>query len=174
MSNELKKERDRLLQELCLKNEIENLKANDNRSRSITAGTAFGGTVEITMRGNGDRFLYSILQPVEAIELIHQLSAAAGCHLQLMPRKDFASWRDWKVTPEELAHYRGQQNLPGVGHPPFANSMDDHMSVGANLPAPEQQPGMQPKLMAKEKENAVATKKAVNKRSPKRSRSTAK
>ena len=170
----LKKERDRLIQEIALDAEIKELKASRNRARSITAGNAGGGTIEIIMRGPSGDFLYTILQPVEAIEFIHQLSAATGCHLQLTPRKDFASWRGWKISEEGLLQAAGPQTLPGVGHPPHANDMAEHMNVGANLPAPEQQPGMQPKLMAKEKENAVATKKAVNKRSPKRSRSTAK
>jgi hypothetical protein len=82
------------------------------------------------------------MQPVEVIELIHQLAANVGCHLQLTPRRDFAAWRDWKYTEAELAHYRGVQPLPGVGHPPHVNDMAPHMLVGANLPHPEQQPGM--------------------------------
>jgi hypothetical protein len=82
------------------------------------------------------------MQPVEVIELIHQLAANVGCHLQLVPRKDFSSWRDWKYTEAELAHYRGEQFLPGVGWPPHPNDMAPHSQVGANLPPPEQQPGL--------------------------------
>jgi hypothetical protein len=92
-------------------------------------------------RGDGT-FTFAILQPVETIELIHQLAANVGCHLQLVPRKDFSSWRDWKYTEEELAHYRGVQNLPGVGHPPHANDMAEHQHIGQNLPSPEQQAGL--------------------------------
>tara|TARA_R110000803_G_scaffold1414_1_gene4595 strand:- start:666 stop:1181 length:516 start_codon:yes stop_codon:yes gene_type:complete len=169
----LKKERDKLLQEMQLAEEIKHLKAAQNRARSITAGTAFGGSIEITMRGSGDDFLYSILQPVEAVEFIHQLAAAAGCHLQLVPRKDFASWRDWKVTEEDLLHFRGPQTLPGVGHPLHANDMAPHSQVGAALPPPEEQKGI-PLKINKDKKDAVAIKKTVNKRKPKRSRATSK
>lgn len=143
----------------------------ENRSRGITVGTAHGGTTEITMRGVGGKFLYSLMQPVEVIELIHQLSANVGCHLQLVPRQDFASWRDWKVTDEALAHARGDQALPGVGYPPFVNNISDHIQLGANLQPPDEQVGLKEK--SKEKKN-VATKKIVNKRSTKRSRATSK
>ena len=151
-----------------------NAEAEDQRrrSRSITVGTAFGGTTEVTMRGGGGNFLYCIMQPVEVIELIHQLSANVGCHLQLVPRQDFASWRDWKVSPEELAHARGIQHMPGVGFAPKVNDMAPHSQVGANLPSPDEQPGRK-QIKVEEKEN-VATKKAVNKRSTKRSRTSAK
>jgi hypothetical protein len=67
------------------------------RARSVTVGTAFGGTTEVSMRGNGDKFLYSIMQPVEVIELIHQLAANIGCHIAVKPRDDFGSWREWRV-----------------------------------------------------------------------------
>ena len=152
--------------------QLEAMESNDSRAQSITIGTAGGGTTEITMRGMNGTFLWNAYQPVEVIELIHQLSANVGCHLQLVPRNDFASWRDWKVTPEELAHARGEQYLPGVGFPPFVNDMSPHNQVGANLPTPDEQPGRK-KVEAKEKEN-VATKKAVNKRTTKRSRATSK
>ena len=148
---------------------LANLQANQNRARSVTIGTAFGGTTEIMMRGENGSVLWAAMQPVEVIELIHQLAANVGCHINLQPRRDFASWRDWKYTEEELAHYRGIQHLPGVGHPPHANDMAPHNQVGANLPAPEQQPGLQPALMAKDGQNeTVATEKPKHKRSAKR------
>jgi hypothetical protein len=141
-----------------------------NRARSLTVGTCFGGTVEISMRRSDGINTFTILQPVEAIELIHQLAAGVGCHINLQPRKDFSSWRDWKYTEEELTHYRGIQHLPGVGHPPHANDMAPHMKVGANLPPPEQQPGM--KFTAKEQQNVMAIEKTVNRRSTKRAAKT--
>lgn len=144
--------------------QIESIKANETRAQSIAIGTSGGGTTEITMRGVNGTFLWNAYQPVEIIELIHQLSANIGCHLHLIPRQDFGSWRDWKVSPEELAHARGIQHLPGVGFPPFVNDMSDHTQTGRPIPVEQE---------VQEKEN-VATKKAVNKRSPKRSRSTAK
>jgi hypothetical protein len=104
------------------------------RARSVTVGTAFGGTTELIMRRGDGSFTFAIMQPVEAIELIHQLAANVGCHLQLVPRKDFASWRDWRVSEEERLHLNG--------HPPFPNDMAPHNQVGASLPFPEQQPGL--------------------------------
>jgi hypothetical protein len=96
-----------------------------NRARSITVGTAFGGTTEIGMRCNDGRFVWSLMQPVEVIELIHQLAANVGCHINLAPRRDFSSWRDWRVSEEERLHLNG--------HPPFPNDMALHMGVGKQL-----------------------------------------
>ena len=103
---------------------VENFESNINRARSITIGTAFGGTTEISMRGNGDRFLYSILQPVEVLELIHQLSANIGCHIAVKPRDDFGSWREWRVSEAEKQHLQGQ--------PPFVNDMAVFQRLGAS------------------------------------------
>jgi hypothetical protein len=142
---------------------VQNREGDLRRARSVTVGTAFGGTTELMMRGNDGNVIWAVMQPVEVIELIHQLAANVGCHIHIQPRRDFASWRDWKYTEEELAHYRGPQPLPGVGHAPHANDMAPHMAVGANLPPPEQQPGLQPALMAKETqdEQAVAIEKTL-------------
>jgi hypothetical protein len=101
------------------------------------------------------------MQPVEVIELIHQLAANVGCHIHLQPRRDFSSWRDWRVTEEEKMHLGGQ--------PPFANDMRLHAQVGANLPPPEQQPGMK---IDRSNEHVVATEKTVKRRSPKRASKT--
>jgi len=165
-----KSDKQKKFAEIQAAQELQNAESNLNRSRSITVGTAFGGTTEFSMRGNDGKTLWCIMQPVEVIELIHQLAANVGCHIHLQPRRDFSSWRDWKYTEEELAHYRGNQWLPGVGHPPHVNDMAPHSKVGANLPPPEQQPGM--KITAKEQQNVVATEKTVNRRSTKRAAKT--
>ena len=154
------------LEEIRAAKEIQNHEAELSRARSVTVGTAFGGTTEMSMRGQNGKTLWCIMQPIEVIELIHQLAANVGCHLNLQPRKDFASWRDWKYTEEELLHYRGSQFLPGVGYPPHVNDMAPHANVGASLPPPEQQAGM--KINAKEQQNVVATKKNINQRNTKR------
>ena len=141
-----------------------------NRARSVTVGTAFGGLAELTMRGMGSTFTYAILQPVEVVELIHQLAANIGCHLSLQPRGDFASWRDWKHTEADLAHYRGFQSFPGVGHPPQARWLAPDAQIGLNEVGPKNQSTSQPKVEAKEeRQHAVATKKVINKRSAKQS-----
>ena len=122
------------LAELQALQDIQNFEANLNRARSVTVGTAFGGTTEVSLRGNDGKTLWCLLQPVEVIELIHQLAANVGCHINLQPRKDFSSWRDWRVSEEEKLHL--------AGHPPFVNEMAPHNNVWANLPPPDQQPGM--------------------------------
>jgi hypothetical protein len=76
-------------------NELAGLLQNKNRSRSLTVGTAFGGTIEISMRGDYSS-LYALMQPVEVVELIEQLAASAGLQVALRPKQDFASWRGWE------------------------------------------------------------------------------
>jgi hypothetical protein len=129
-----KHERKKAIEEFSRQLDVYNFKEATNRARAVTIGTAFGGTCEISMRRTDGTHTFAILQPVEVIELIHQLAANVGCHINLAPRRDFGSWRDWRVSEEERSRLSG--------HPPFANDMAPHMLVGANLPHPEQQPGM--------------------------------
>lgn len=144
-----------------LQNEINT--AND-RARSIAVGTVFGGTVEINMRTMDGRVSWALLQPVEVIELIHQLAAQVGCHIAIQPRNDFASWRRWNNLTEDKNALNG--------HAPHPNQMDE--SVGRQLPNPEDQPGMQPAIMARSGKNeTVATKKPSNRRGVKRASKTA-
>ena len=174
---ELQKELDRR-QKLS---QIEALEANKTLAQSLTIGTAGGGTVEITMRNSSGRFLWNTYQPVEVVELINQLSAGIGCHIHIVPRQDFASWRDWKVSPEELAHaagtppfhnvLSGTQALGWAPHPKIEE--EARKEVGGNMPHPDEQVGRPAIKVKTEKEN-VATKKAVNKRSTKRSRTSTK
>eukprot|EP00919_Chromeraceae_sp_WS-2016_P043737 GHVR01104411.1.p1 GENE.GHVR01104411.1~~GHVR01104411.1.p1 ORF type:complete len:166 (-),score=13.27 GHVR01104411.1:106-603(-) len=148
--------------------QLETLEANDTRAQSLTVGTAGGGTTEITMRSSSGKFLWNTYQPVEVIEFINQLAAGIGCHIQIVPRQDFASWRDWRITPEELEHARGLQQFQGVGYSPYAKMLgrEEYTAGMAQQIAP-------PKEEVQEKEN-VAIKKAVNKRSTKRSRTSSK
>lgn len=145
---------------------VENRHGDLRRARSVTVGTAFGGTTEVMMRGNDSNVIWAIMQPVEVVELIHQLAANIGCHIHLQPRNDFSSWREWKVTSDEKQHLNG--------HPPFVNDMAPHQHIGQQLPPPEQQPGLQPALMAKDGQNeTVATEKPKHRRSTKRAATTA-
>lgn len=95
------------------------------RARSVTVGTSFGGTTEMMMRRNDGTVVWAPLQPVEVIELIHQLAANVGCHLHLTPRRDFASWRSWQVTEEERAHLNG--------FPPFPNDITPALDIGRHV-----------------------------------------
>jgi hypothetical protein len=132
MSKKEEKEFERRMQLQRMENEVA---ANQNRARSVTVGTAFGGVTEIMMRKFDGSVTWATMQPVEVMELIHQLSANIGCHIHVQPRKDFASWRDWKPSSqEELEHLNG--------HPPFASDMIPHELRGRVLPKPEKQPGL--------------------------------
>jgi hypothetical protein len=165
----MKKANKQRLQNIVEERDVDNMQADLNRARSVTVGTAFGGITELMMRSNSGDVLWCILQPVEVIELIHQMAASIGCHIHVQPRRDFASWRDWKYTEEELAHYRGVQPWKAVGWPPHPNEMGSYHQAGANLPAPEEQPGLQPNLMARSTKDAVATEKPKNRKNIKRS-----
>ena len=112
------------LNEIEAQMSVESRLGDLNRARSISVGTCFGGTTEIVLRGIGDRYLWSPMQPVEVIELIHQLAANVGCHIALKPREDFSSWREWK-TPEIE-----KNNLNSF--PPFANDMSVFQQLGSS------------------------------------------
>jgi hypothetical protein len=98
-----KEQSDRLnkLREIEEEMMVESRKGDLKRARSVTVGTAGGGATELMLRGNDGSILWSIMQPVEVIELIHQLSANVGCHIALKPRDDFSSWRRWQASGDD-------------------------------------------------------------------------
>jgi hypothetical protein len=157
----------------------QDLESQLNRARSITVGTAFGGTTEISMRSNAGNVLYSIMQPVEVIELIHQLAANVGCHILVKPRDDFSSWREWRVSQAEKKHLNG--------HAPFVNDMAVFQQLGASgFNQAEAEATIARNLNQEEYEyvngsarikeptnEPMATKKTVNRRTTKRAATTA-
>lgn len=158
MSKDIDKQHEEEMLKIDRRMSEENRLGDLNRARSITVGTAFGGTTEVGMRCNDGRFVWSLMQPVEVIELIHQLAANVGCHINLAPRRDFSSWRDWRVSEEERLHLNG--------HPPFPNDMALHMGVGKQV-GYENLPGDTPVLRNEEyAEQAVAVEKLSDGRSP--------
>lgn len=87
------------IHQLYEENELANLESNKTRARSFSVGTTTGGIIEISLRGDYGHLWY-LLQPVEAVEMIHQLAAAAGLEIAMRPRQDFATWRGWDTeTP---------------------------------------------------------------------------
>lgn len=80
-------------------NEYANVLQNRNRARSLNVGTAFGGIVEVSMRGDYHH-LWCTLQPVEVVEIIEQLAASAGLQIAIRPRHDFATWRGWDTDAD--------------------------------------------------------------------------
>lgn len=94
-------------------NEYANLLSNRNRARSLNVGTAFGGIVEVSMRGDFHS-LWCTLQPVEVVEIIEQLAASAGLEIAIRPRQDFATWRGWDTDADHkywagAAHWQVKQ-----------------------------------------------------------------
>jgi hypothetical protein len=138
--------------------------ANQSRARSITVGTAFGGVTEISMRAPNGSNLWCVMQPVEVTELIHQLAANVGCHIQLTPRNDFSSWRNWRITEHQHKHLQG--------HPAFPNDMEPHMKVGTDKFSIEDQRRADsffpPENLKNEREmeleNVVATQETIDRR----------
>lgn len=122
--NYIEVQRLKKLRKMEMKMDLENRESNLNRARSITVGTAFGGTTEIMMRSDGGRHLWCLMQPCEVVEFIHQLAANIGCNIALKPRNDFASWRDWRVSEAEKKHLNG--------HVPFVNDMAVFQQLGAS------------------------------------------
>ena len=165
-----KKEFDKLIQENHRKQQIKMLEANKNRAQSVTIGPSGAGCVEITMRGEDGSFLWTIYQPTQITELVNQLAASIGCHIHIQPRQDFASWRTWldedPLTDQDRKHLNGFAPFPNykLGYPGIgAEGLKQRLAAEASLEKPK----------ATEKTN-VATKKAVNKRTTKRSRASSK
>lgn len=94
------------IHELYEENELANLKQSQTRARSLTVGTTTGGIIEVCMRGDFSNLWYT-LQPVEAVEIIGQLAAAAGVEIIMRPRQDFASWRSWDTSLPSGTHWIG-------------------------------------------------------------------
>ena len=165
LSDERKKRLEEIEQEKQLfiaETELRNIKSNASRARSVTIGTAFGGVTEISLRGESGDVLWCLLQPVEVTELIHQLAGNIGCHINIQPRKDFASWREWKDDTTGL--------IAGSNHPPHPNDLAVYHNVGAVLPAPEQQTGLNIKkrIRNKNEHETLAVEKSINPRKYKR------
>lgn len=150
-----KKEFEKEFRERQQQQQLSALDSNRNRAQSVSIGMSGSGTTEITMRGVDGTFLWNVYQPVQVTEFIHQLAASIGCHIHIQPREDFGSWREWRQPSE-------QERLHLNGFPPFAEQ-----KIGY------QKTGLLPQAQVTEQEN-VATKKAVNKRSTKRSRASTK
>lgn len=107
MSIEEKKD---FIEHLRLDEQLLNINNQKHRALSFTVGTAFGGSVEINLR-NQHTHLYCILQPVEAVEILAQLAAACGCNIDITPRNDFSSWREWNLPNEELLSYYSNNKI---------------------------------------------------------------
>lgn len=118
-----KKLRQKSLDQSTYQQEIASHQAELNRARSVTVGTAFGGMTELSMRAIDGKTIWCIMQPVEVVELVHQLSANIGCHIAIKPRDDFSSWREWRVSDAEKKHLNG--------HAPHPNDISVFQRLGS-------------------------------------------
>ena len=94
------------IHEIYEENEYASLKQNQTRARSLTIGNTTGGIIEVNMRGDFTNLWY-LLHPVEAVEIIEQLAAAAGLQVAMRPKQDFTSWRSWDTTIPGCTHWVG-------------------------------------------------------------------
>lgn len=94
------------IQEIYEQNELANLKEGQERARSFLVGTTTGGLIEVGLRGDFANLWY-VLHPVEAVEMIESLAAAAGLQVALRPKQDFTTWRSWDTTTPGCAHWVG-------------------------------------------------------------------
>lgn len=94
------------IHEIYEQNEYADLKNNQNRARSFSVGTTTGGIVEVSMRADSANLWY-LLHPVEVVEIMEQLAAAAGLQVALRPKQDFTTWRSWDTTIPEFSHWLG-------------------------------------------------------------------
>ena len=139
---------------------IESFESEKRRAQTFSVGNAGGGVTELTMRSSNGNFLWNTYQPVEVIEFIHQMAANIGCHIHVVPRKDFSSWRNWGISEQEML----ENNSGWAPHPQIAEDRLQH--VGAKKIESSQK--------LQEEEDEMATPKTVNKRTPKRGRSSTK
>ena len=171
MVNNIKKELKEKIAEVKLTAElqqaqlhVDSINANTTRGRVIAVGNAFGGMTEVSIRGEANHNLWVLMQPAEVIELIHTLSSNIGCHINIKPRKDFASWRGWKANgkEEELAWGTAWQGGGYAPHP----TLEDEAKIGINFnPIP---PGNIDDPITGETNETLAITKTVNKRKSKR------
>lgn len=115
-----KNEKSKVIKDILDEQDVALSRANMNRAYAVTVGTCFGGVVELSMRKNDGTVTYVPMQPVEVIELIHQLSASVGCHIHIQPRKDFSSWRQWNKDDDTIPLAWAAANHAPISEPPKA------------------------------------------------------
>ena len=64
------------------------------------------------MRADNGRFLYVQLMPGEVVELLYQIAGGIGVNISLSPRRDFAVYRNYKYSDEEIKNAAGHAPPP--------------------------------------------------------------
>ena len=106
------------------------VKQEEFRAQSIMVGKIGAGTTEVSLRGLDGDYLFIILHPTEVIELLHQLAANTGCTLDIHPRQDFASYREWPNSNQD-------KKEPSTPFAPHAELAFDYSSIGSIGPIAE-------------------------------------
>lgn len=121
-----------------------------NRGRSITVGKV-NEAVEVTIRTVGGISAFHILNQDETIELIHQLAANVGCHINIKPREDFASYRIWNEggNTQQLQNFL----LEKVDDKATALKLLHKMIEDNNLSSDQEPTAIENKQTEKDKEN---------------------
>jgi|TARA_B100001939_G_scaffold244119_1_gene211527 hypothetical protein len=107
MTRKLDKEHNEKLRSITMEREISQKEDMNRRARSCTIGSAGGGVMELCLRTEHYGTIWYQFNPVEAVEMMGQLAAAAGVEMAVRPRKDFASWRPWDSPLPASAHWMG-------------------------------------------------------------------
>jgi hypothetical protein len=94
------------IEQLAEENEYYSMLEGKNRARSVTVGNTTGGLIEIVMRSDRAT-VHHIVRPVEAVEIIEQLAAAAGLEIAKRPKQDFTAWRSWDLDTPDDADWKG-------------------------------------------------------------------
>jgi hypothetical protein len=89
------------------------------------------------------------------------LAGNIGCHISVQPRKDFSSWRAWKLDEDDKLYLNG--------HAPLPNDMAPHSQIGINYAVPEGDQGINNNnTNTRNEDEPLAIKKTINKRKSRR------
>lgn len=94
------------IEEIAEENEYYAMLETQTRARSFTVGNTTGGIIELTM-SSSRAILHYPLRPVEAVEIIEQIAAAAGLEIAKRPKQDFTAWRSWELDTPDGSDWKG-------------------------------------------------------------------
>lgn len=94
------------LRKLEEENQYQGMLMTRERARSVTVGNCGNGMIEIGMRSDFGS-LWTLLQPVEAVELLEQIAAACGVEVATRPKQNFSAWRQWENNDEKTSMLKG-------------------------------------------------------------------
>tara|TARA_R110000765_G_scaffold62909_1_gene122274 strand:+ start:129 stop:599 length:471 start_codon:yes stop_codon:yes gene_type:complete len=123
----MSKELEKILAARALATQKQSFEQEKFRAQSIMVGRVGAGTTEVSLRGLDGDYLFILLHPTEVIELLHQLAANTGCTLDIRPRQDFASFREWPNSNQD------EEKL-STSFPPHPKLVSDYNTIGSGDP----------------------------------------